>query len=125
MRMQESGEMYLETILLLTKKGGDVRSIDIVNEMGFSKPSISRAVNLLKKEGYIEIDGLGRITLTQKGLETATCVYDRHQYISKLLKKLGVSPDTASRDACRIEHVISDESFDMIKKYIENELEGD
>ena len=96
MKMQESGEMYLETILLLTKRGGDVRSIDIVNEMGFSKPSISRAVNLLKKEGYIDIDGAGRISY-RKGLSTATDIYERHQCISKLLQKIGVSPETASR----------------------------
>ncbi|HOA34107.1 MAG: metal-dependent transcriptional regulator [Clostridiales bacterium] len=121
MKMQESGEMYLETILLLTKRGGDVRSIDIVNEMGFSKPSISRAVNLLKKEGYIDIDGAGRITLTEKGLSTATDIYERHQCISKLLQKIGVSPETASKDACRIEHVISEESFEKIKEFIDNE----
>lgn len=119
MKMQESGENYLETILLLLQKNEEVRSVDVANEMGFSKPSISRAVNLLKQDKYIDIDGLGRISLTEKGKEVAVKVYERHRLLAKYLVALGVDEETASKDACRIEHVISQQSFEKIKEFAE------
>lgn len=118
MKLMESGEMYLETILVLKNKYGYVRSIDIAHEMKFSKPSVSRAVSLLKDAGYIEHDPHGMILLTDKGLEIAEKIYDRHKTLTKYLMQLGVSEETASTDACRIEHVISDESFERIKAHI-------
>ncbi|MBQ2840235.1 MAG: metal-dependent transcriptional regulator [Oscillospiraceae bacterium] len=120
MHLQESGEMYLETILILSKNGGNVRSIDIVEHMGYSKPSVSRAVGLLKNGGYILVDGDGFITLTDIGREVATKIYERHMLITAFLIKLGVDPQTASDDACKIEHDISDESFKAIKRYTNN-----
>lgn len=122
MKMQESGEMYLETILILSQRNTQVRSIDIVNELGYSKPSISRAVNLLKKENYIDIDGKGYIILTEKGQEIASRMYERHQLLTKCLVALGVDKDTAANDACRIEHVISAQSFEKIKQYAQDKL---
>ena len=117
MRIQESGENYLETILLLKNRLGVVRSIDIANELGFSKPSISRAVGILKKNGYIEVEHGGSIELTEKGLQTASSVYDRHRTLTRFLsEKLGVDAGTAEEDACRIEHVISRETFEAIKR---------
>lgn len=122
MHLAESGEMYLETILVLSKRMSCVRSIDICDEMGYSKPSVSRAVNLLKQGGYIEIDRAGYITLTEDGLFVAEKIYERHTFLTNFLQHLGVSEDTASLDACKIEHVISDESFDAMKRYLsENE----
>ena len=120
MQLHESGEMYLETILVLHQDKPHVRSIDIAEYMGFSKPSVSRAVNLLKSESYIEIDGSGFITLTEKGREVAEKIYDRHTSLSKYLVNLGVSKETADKDACAIEHVISDESFEAIKRHVAN-----
>ena len=115
MNLQESGEMYLETILILTEKNPHVRSIDVCEYMGFSKPSVSRAIGLLKNGGYVIVDKDGYISLTQLGSEVAHKMYDRHKMLTDFLVSLGVSEQTASEDACRIEHHISDESFDAIK----------
>ncbi len=119
MHLQESGEMYLETIYILLKTGKSVRSIDVCEEMGYSKPSVSRAVGLLKKGEYINVDNDGFITLTELGKSTAEKVFNRHTIITKLLTKLGVKPDIASEDACKMEHVISDETYTAIKNFIE------
>lgn len=116
MTMQESGEMYLETILVLSKELKNVRSIDVCESMGFSKPSVSKAMRKLKEDGYIEMDINNYITLTKKGIEVADRIYERHTYLTKLLMSLGVSEETASNDACKIEHDISDETFEAIKK---------
>ena len=118
MGIHESGEMYLETIHVLLKKNGAVRSIDISEHMGYSKPSVSRAVGLLKKGNYIVVDKDGYITLTDAGMEIAEKIYERHTVLSGLLVALGVSEETAAEDACRLEHAISDESFEAIKRYI-------
>lgn len=119
MNLQESGEMYLETILLLSEKNDHVRSIDVVEYMGVSKPSVSRAINLLKNGGYVNMDESGYLTLTEIGKEVALKIYERHELISGFLTALGVSENTAVADACKIEHHISDESFAAIKKYVE------
>jgi DtxR family transcriptional regulator, Mn-dependent transcriptional regulator len=116
--MQESGEMYLETILVLGKKKNTVRSIDIAEEMGFSKASVSRAVAKLKQDAYIIIDSDGHIALTEKGYELANTIYERHIVLTKMLLNLGVSEETAAADACKMEHVVSDESFQAIKDHI-------
>ncbi len=116
MNLQESGEMYLESIYVLCKKKKNVRSIDIVEHMSFSKPSVSRAIGLLKNGGYVTVDSDGFISLTEVGLEVAEKIYERHSIISALLIKLGVNEEIATADACKIEHVISDESFKAIKK---------
>ena len=118
MQLQESGQMYLETIYVLSKTISGVHSIDISEHMGYSKPSVSRAVNLLKSGGYITIDEENHITLTETGLEIAEKIYERHTVISSLLVRLGVSEVTAAEDACRMEHAISDETFEAIKKHI-------
>ena len=118
MQIHESGEMYLETILVLHRQKPQVRSIDIAEYMNYSKPSISRAVNLLKNDGYIEIDGSGYINLTDKGREIAEKIYDRHTTLTECLTWLGVDKEVAAEDACAIEHVISDESFAAIKNHI-------
>lgn len=118
MHLLESGEMYLESILQLTQKQGNVRSIDISEYMGYSKPSVSRAVGLLKNGGYIQVDEEGMITLTDTGLEIAQKIYERHTLLTQLLIRLGVSPETASADACKIEHNLSDETFEAIKKHV-------
>ena len=118
MHLQESGEMYLETILILSRRNQVVRSIDISEHMGFSKPSVSRAVGILKTGGYISVDGGGHITLTESGREIAEKIYERHTVLSEMLKKIGVSAETAAADACKIEHVISSETFDAIKRHI-------
>lgn len=120
MGIHESGEMYLETIHVLLKKNGAVRSVDISEHMGYSKPSISRAVGLLKKQGYITVDGSGYISLTEDGLNVANKIYERHNVLSSLLIKLGVDAETAAEDACRLEHAISDQSFEAIKKHLQN-----
>lgn len=124
MPIQESGEMYLETILVLTKRGGPVRSLDVANEMGYSKPSISRAMGILKNDGYIEIDESGYITLTTEGKKIAKSIYERHVVISELLISLGVDKKTAEEDACRIEHVISPKTFRALKKFNKERQEG-
>ena len=120
MHIQESGEMYLETIHILSQKKGEVRSIDICEYMGYSKPSVSRAMGILKGAGYIEVDKHGYITLTDEGLEIANKMYERHTLLTTLLKKLGVDEVTATEDACKIEHHISEVTFDAIKKFVEN-----
>lgn len=117
MALQESGEMYLETILVLSQKGKPVRSVDISEYMGYSKPSVSRAVGLLKSGGYITVDEAGFIRLTGIGLEIAEKIYERHTLLTDMLKQLGVEEKVASEDACRIEHVISDASFSAIKEH--------
>lgn len=117
MNLQESGEMYLETILILSKKNPNVRAIDIGEYMGYSKPSVSRAMSILKSGGYVSVDPVGHITLTDSGLEIAEKIYERHTMLTKFLKRLGVDEKTAAEDACKIEHVISDESFEAIKKH--------
>ena len=119
MALYESGQMYLESILVLQRKSGAVRSIDIVEHMGYSKPSVSRAMGILKTDEYITIDKNGYITLTEKGKIEAEKIYERHGIISKILIELGVSEETATEDACKIEHVISDESINAIKKHLE------
>ena len=118
MRLQESGQMYLETILVLSKSGANVRSIDVVEHMGFSKPSESRAVKNLKDAGYITVDKDGYITLTAMGMSEASKMYERHKILSAFLTSIGVSEEVAVKDACKIEHVISDESFEQIKKKV-------
>ena len=111
--------MYLETILLLSKRNPRVRSIDVGEYMGFSKPSVSRAIGLLKSGGYVNMDKDGYLTLTDAGAEVARKIYERHELLSGFLTALGVSEETASADACKIEHHISDESFAAIKKYVD------
>ena len=119
MSIHESGEMYLETIHVLLKQNGQVRSVDISEHMGYSKPSVSRAVGLLKQGGYILVDKDGFITLTQEGDAVAQKIYDRHTILSGLLVALGVDPKIAAEDACKLEHAISDESFAAIKRHME------
>ena len=116
MRIQESGEMYLETILRLSQKSGHVRAIDVGEEMGYSKPSVSRAMSLLKQGEYIVIDKDGAITLTDTGRELAEKIYERHTLITNFLVSIGVDEETAAEDACKMEHSISDTSFEAIKK---------
>ena len=116
MKIQESAENYLETILILKNKNGAVRSIDIANELGFSKPSVSVAMKNLRENGYIEVDSSGYITLLDSGRRIAEKIYERHTTLSKWLVSLGVDTKTAAEDACRIEHIISSESFEAIKK---------
>ena len=118
MTLQESGEMYLETILVLSKKNPNVRSIDVVEYMGFSKPSVSRAIGLLKNGGYVVVDKDGYLSLTELGAEVANKMYDRHKLLSEFLVSLGVDEETATEDACKIEHHISDASFDAIKRHL-------
>ena len=118
MALQESGEMYLETIHVLSKSNTHVRSIDISEHMGYSKPSVSRAVSILKQDGYILVDGDGFITLTDSGQAVAEKIFERHTLLSGILMELGVSPETAADDACKIEHAISDESFEAIKRHV-------
>ena len=116
--MYESGEMYLETILILSKSDKRIRAIDIANEMGFSKPSVSRALGILKKEEYIEVDTNGNIFLTESGEKIAKTIYERHNLLTEVLIRLGVDEKIAQEDACKIEHVISDTSIKAIKIYI-------
>ena len=118
MKIQESAENYLETILVISHRKGMVRSIDIVNELEFSKPSVSVAMKNLRENGYIEMDKDGYIMLLDKGREIAEKIYERHTTLSKYLIALGVDPVVAAEDACRIEHVISAESFEAIKNHI-------
>lgn len=120
MQLQESGQMYLETILVLSRTLPSVRSIDIVEHMGYSKPSVSRAMGLLKNGGFIHVDEDGYITLTDEGREVATKIYERHTILTRALVLLGVDPDTASEDACKMEHAISDASVAAIQKYLDS-----
>ena len=118
MSLKESGEMYLETIFVLSQKNKDVRSLDVAEYMGFSKPSVSRGVNNLKKEGYITVNEFGHLCLTQLGQDAAQAIYKRHNVLKEMLINLGVDEDIASRDACKMEHVISKETFDAIERHI-------
>ncbi|MDO4398234.1 MAG: metal-dependent transcriptional regulator [Oscillospiraceae bacterium] len=118
MSLQESGEMYLETIYVLSKKSDSVRSLDVAEQMGFSKPSVSRAVKLLKEGEYLTVDKEGYLHLTESGLAVAKKIYERHTVLTELLVSLGVSRETAAEDACKIEHVISDESFAAMKNHL-------
>ncbi len=119
MKILESSENYLETILILKKTSGEVKAVDIANHLGYSKPSISAALKLLKQNGYITVGSSGYITLTKAGLEIATEIYQRHTVLTDFLICLGVSPDTAKEDACKIEHYLSSESFERIKAHCE------
>ena len=119
MSLQESGQMYLETIYVLSKEKNFVRAIDVCEHMGYSKPSVSRAVSTLKKDGYITVSEDGGLNLTESGLQVAQSMYERHTVLTKLLMALGVDETTASEDACRMEHVLSDESFDAIKAHLQ------
>lgn len=119
MHIQESGEMYLETIHILSQKG-PVRAIDVGEYMGYSKPSVSRAMGLLKSGGYVTADKDGFLSLTDIGLEVAMKIFERHNLITDFLIRLGVDEETASEDACKIEHHISDTSFEAIKNYVNN-----
>ena len=119
MALQESGEMYLESILVLSRKMPVVRSVDISEYMGYSKPSVSRAVGLLKSGNYIVIDDDGHITLTPTGQQIAEKILTRHTLLTRMLVNLGVSQETATADACKMEHVISDETFEAIKNHVE------
>jgi Mn-dependent DtxR family transcriptional regulator len=118
MHIQESGEMYLETIYLLSAKSKNVRAIDVGEYMGYSKPSVSRAMGLLKDGGYVYTDSEGFLFLTDKGKALAEKTYDRHRFFSDFFVSLGVKKDTADEDACKIEHVVSDETFKAIQKYV-------
>ena len=117
MRLQESGEMYLETIYILGEEVSTVRSIDVADRMGVSKPSVSRAVGLLKNGGYLEMEANGSLVLTDEGLRIAKKTYERHTVLTSFFEQLGVSPETAAEDACKIEHDISDETFEAIKAH--------
>lgn len=121
MKIRESAENYLETILVLYKKNGRVRSIDIANELGYSKPSISYAMKQFRENGYVEVDELGYISLTEQGKSIAERMYERHGILSEYLMSIGVSEEVATEDACRIEHVISDESFEKMKQHLMTE----
>ena len=118
--MKESGEMYLESIYVLCSEKSSVRSIDVAERMNYSKPSVSRAVGLLKKDGYIEVDKDGYITLTDEGKNMANKIFERHTLLTKMLVSLGVPKEVASSDACRMEHVISEETFNAMKKHFGN-----
>jgi DtxR family Mn-dependent transcriptional regulator len=117
MQIHKSAEDYLEAILMLKERNGAVRSIDIVNETGFSKPSISIAMKHLRESGYINMDKDGYITLTERGLAVAERIYDRHKLLTKFLVKLGVDEKTAAADACKMEHDLSDETFEKLKEH--------
>ena len=120
MRLLESGEMYLETILILSQKQNYVRAIDVGEYMGYSKPSVSRALANLREGGYVSVDTAGHLSLTESGLGIAEKIYERHQVLSTMLIQFGVSEDIAAIDACKMEHDISDESFSAIKKHVES-----
>ena len=124
MALHESAEMYLETIYMLTQRKTNVRSVDIAEHMSYSKPSVSRAVGLLKQGGYIAVDTDGFITLTPEGLSVAKKIFERHTVITQLLTRIGISEQTAAEDACKIEHVISDETFQAVRKYLDNANEA-
>ena len=122
MSLHESGEMYLETIYVLTKEKPAVRAIDVGEHMGFSKPSVSRAVGLLKKDGYVTVDHNGYLVLTEMGLEVAEKIYQRHTMLMQFLTAIGVDAATAAEDACKIEHAISDTTFSALKQYVDAHL---
>ena len=118
MKIQESGENYLEAILMIREEKGTVRSIDVAHHLEFSKPSVSRAMSLLRENGYIHMDKDGLITLTDSGYAVPSRIYERHQLLTQWLTKLGVSPEVAAADACRLEHDLSDETFQKLKEHI-------
>ena len=118
MALYESAEMYLETIYQLSRERNTVRSVDVAETMGYSKPSVSRAVGLLKKGGYLLMEKDGSLTLTETGLQTARSIFERHTILTNLLTQLGVDPEIAAEDACKMEHVISDDTFEAIKRHI-------
>ena len=122
MRLQESGEMYLETILVLSQKSDSVRSLDVAEYMGFSKPSVSRAVGLLKSGGYMTVDREGYLSLTKEGLEIAQKIYDRHKLLTAFLINIGVDEKTAAEDACKMEHDISDLTYEAIKNHLAGKI---
>lgn len=119
MSLYESGQMYLETIYVLSRQQNFVRAIDVSEHMGYSKPSVSRAVSTLKSDGYITVDENGGLKLTEKGLEVAEAMYERHTILTRILMELGVDEETAAEDACRMEHVISDATFAAVKAHLE------
>ena len=119
MALHQSGEDYLEAILALKQEKGTVRSIDVAQHLGYSKPSVSRAVSLLKGEGYLTMEKDGRLELTPAGIDVANNIYERHRFLTRWLVGLGVSPETAEEDACKIEHNISDETFQCLKRHAE------
>ena len=122
MSVHESGEMYLEAIYVLREKTGFVRSVDISEYLGYSKPSVSRAMGILRSGEYIQVDTDGGITLTEKGQDIARKIYARHKLLTDLLVRIGVSEKTAAEDACKLEHAISDESFEALKKYLDSKM---
>ena len=122
MELKESGEMYLETIYVLSKRKGFVRSIDVVEEIGYSKPSVSRAMGILRDGGYITVGADGGLNLTEAGLEVAERTYERHTILSEFFMKLGVNEERAVADACKIEHVISSETFAAVKKHLQEDF---
>ncbi len=122
MQLKESGEMYLETIYVLSKKSSCVRSIDVCEEMNYSKPSVSRAVGILKEGGYLTVGNNGSLNLTKAGLEIAERTYERHTVLSQIFELLGVDKEIAVADACKIEHVISNETFEALKNHLHKEL---
>lgn len=123
MQIRESAEDYLESILVLSQKGGGVRSVDIAARLGVSKPSVSHAMKLLREDGYIAMDRYGTVTLLEKGAEIANRIYERHTVLTKMLEGLGVPSDIARVDACKMEHDISPESFERIKQHLKNKGE--
>ena len=123
MHLQESGEMYLETIHILSQRGKSVRAVDVAEYMGFSKPSVSRAVGLLRAGGFLELDESGCLVLTDEGKHVAGRTYERHLFFTEFFTSLGVSRETAEDDACKIEHDISDETFQAMKRYIKEQQE--
>lgn len=120
MRLQESGEMYIETIYLLSKESTQVRAINVGEHMGYSKPSVSRAIGILKKAGYVTVDENGFIHLTEAGIDIAERTYERHTILTQLFEKLGVNSEIAAEDACKIEHCISNETFSALKAHVLN-----
>ena len=120
MKIKESGENYLETILMLNRKKGSVRAIDIANEMGFSKPSVSVAMKNFRESGYVALDGDGFIVLTEKGMDVAEKIYERHNLIADFLIKIGVDEQTAYDDSCKIEHCLSDITFEKLKEFLDD-----
>lgn len=125
MKVQESAEDYLEAILVLREQKGTVRSIDVVHHMGYSKPSVSRAMGLLRENGYVKADADGLLTLTAAGEEIAARIYERHRLLTQWLVALGVSPEVAAEDACRVEHDISEETFEKLKAHIARRQTGE
>ena len=119
MKLKESGENYLEAVLILKKELGNVRSIDVAHHLNVSKPSVSVAMKTLREEGFLTVDELGNITLTKQGMQVADTMYERHHIIAKALMALGVSKETAYEDSCKIEHDLSEESFEKIKAFLE------